>query len=267
MALMALFECRTYIEFLTERAANQHGALLRLANQSGVHPSVISQVMKGKRDLTLEQAMAVAQYFELSGKETSHFLLLVQEARAGTPALKKVMRFQVEESRAANARLAERVKPERALSLDQKAVFYSAWYYSALHLLSVVPAFRAKDALRKRLGLSKERFRAALSYLKEVGLCREKEGFVEALSGSTHLPFDSPLIRNHHANWRLQAINRYERMSPTKEMAFTCPMALSEGDALKVRAKLLAAIEEVCAIADPSPSETVYYLNLDWLEL
>jgi hypothetical protein len=44
-------------------------------------------------------------------------------------------------------------------------------------------------------------------------------------------------------------------------------MALSKSDVLKVRALIPHWIEQARGISDPSPSEAVYCLNLDWFEV
>lgn len=75
------------------------------------------------------------------------------------------------------------------------------------------------------------------------------------------------IVARHHANWRIKAMERHPAMDEERELAFTCPMALSRADAEEIRAKLVDMIDEVCRRAGPSPSEAVYFLNVDWLEL
>ena len=62
-------------------------------------------------------------------------------------------------------------------------------------------------------------------------------------------------------------MERHPAMDTSRELAFTSPMALSREDAAKIRARLVDVIDEVCRTAAPSPSETAYFLNVDWLEI
>lgn len=268
---MKVFDHTDYRVFLRETLAllpaRGRGELLKIAKSAGMHSSVLSQVFQGQRDLTNEQAVAVAAHLGLDENETLYFLLLTQFSRAGTERLKTLLQKQMNDLRDAQNQVENRVKPSRALSAEEKAVFYSNWFYSAMRVLSAIPEFQNKEALRKKVGLSPEKFRQILDFLLEQGLCQESEGKLLPAEQSTHIGGESPLVSRHHANWRLRAMEKHPAMDLQRELAFTSSMALSEKDVLRVRAKLLETIEEICGWVDPSPSEKAYFLNLDWLEI
>ncbi len=268
---MQIYQQSDYRKFVKEvlaaKPAKGRGELQKLSRHAGIHSSVLSQVFRGQRDLTSEQAVAVAQYLELSEPESQYFLLLTQIARAGTEPLRKLYRKQLEALRLAQTKVSHRARESRALTSAEKAEFYSNWFYSAIRVLSAIPRYRAKEALRKKLGLSPEKFRVALNFLLEHHLCEEKDGQLFPGTQWTHLEGDSPLVARHHANWRVKAMEKHPAIDLGQELAFTSPMALSKEDAQKIRAKLVDTINEVCKIASPSESECVYYLNVDWLEV
>jgi len=252
---------------IASRPAKGRGELQRIAKFAGIHSSILSQVFQGKRELTSEQAASVAHYLELSEPETTYFLLLTQSARAGTERLRKIVRKQLDELKAAQTQIASRVKSTRSLSHEEKAIFYSSWFYSAIRVLSALPEFTTKEALRKKVRLSPEKFRGVLGFLLENGLCLEENGKISPGPLWTHLEGDSPLVARHHANWRIKAMEKHPSMDNAQELAFTSPMALSKSDAQKIRARLVDSIDQICKIAAPSESEAVYFLNVDWLEL
>jgi len=82
-----------------------------------------------------------------------------------------------------------------------------------------------------------------------------------------HLDASSPLIRSHHANWRLHAMDRHPFLDQKDELAYSFAVCLSAKDAKAVRASLLEMIADIRKRTDPSPSEELFCLNLDWFRV
>jgi hypothetical protein len=193
---MRIYQYTDYRRFLRDTLqalpAKGRGELQKMARHAGIHSSVLSQVFQEKRELTPEQSVAVAHYLELGDTESLYFLLLTQIARAGTERLRSVYRAELEKLRRAQTQVATRARPSRALTHEEKAVFYSSWHYSAVRVLSALPHARSKEALRKKVGLPPEKFRRVTQFLLEHGLLREDEtGYSPGLHW-THLEGDSP---------------------------------------------------------------------------
>jgi uncharacterized protein (TIGR02147 family) len=238
-----------------------------MAAATGVHSSVLSQVFQGHRDLTQEQAFAISEYFGLSDEESDYLILLVQKERAGTPSLRKYMERRLAAARSEADLISKRVSKSKDLSIGRQAVFYSNWFYSAIRMLVSIPAFQTVESLESRLRISRSQLMKALKFLIEAGLCKERNGRYFLESKSTHLPAESPLAARHHGNWRVKAMERYPSLAQKTELAFTAPISLSKADVLRIRAKILEFIEEVCEISDPSVPESAYCLNIDWFEI
>ena len=64
------------------------GLFLKIASYLNVHSTLISQVLRGSKDFTLEQAFKVAEFFALNRLDTDYFLTLVQLEKAGSHDLK-----------------------------------------------------------------------------------------------------------------------------------------------------------------------------------
>lgn len=267
---MSIFKYLNYREYLRDRIeslpSKGRGELLRIAKTAGVHSSILSQVFQGSRELTSEQAVAIAGHFELNETETQYFLLLAQWERAGTEKLKGVLKREIDRIRAEQTQVALRIPQSQSLSQEQKAIFYSSWYYSAVRVLSSIVEWKNVEAMRKRLNLTREQFTAIERFLVEHGLCKEQQGALSPGPQSTHIDGTSPLVARHHANWRIKAMERHPTIAHDRELAFTSPMSLSRADAIKMRALALDFISDACKVADPSPPESSYCLNLDWFE-
>lgn len=68
------------------------GELTKIAAALRVHPTFISQVFRGPRELSLEQAALLAYHLQLSEPEREFFIDLVGLSRAGNDPLKTVLK-------------------------------------------------------------------------------------------------------------------------------------------------------------------------------
>lgn len=75
----------------TQGKPNSRGQFRRMAGHLRVHPSLLTLIFRGSRDLTPEQAADLAQYLGLSEWESEYFLVLVEKARAGRETLRGIV--------------------------------------------------------------------------------------------------------------------------------------------------------------------------------
>jgi len=268
---MSIYEFKEYKAFVTQKVRslpkNGHGEFQKIAKILGMHTTSISQVFKGDKELSLEQAAKLCAYFTLSELESDYFINLVELARAGTRELKFIIEKRLDKIRLQAEDLSNRVPKDKILSEADKSKFYANWYYSAIRLLCDIPNLNNVNSIAKHLQIPLQTISEAMQFLLEIGLCIEENGVLKMGLKRTYLDSRSPLIARHHANWRLQAIERYDSMDQQTDLAFTCPMTLSEEDAKKIREILLAKIEEIMKVNADSPSEQLRVLNIDWLKI
>src|SRR5262245_60652246 len=140
---MTLFDFDDYkalaLHLIEQNTANKRGQFQRISEHLGVHSSLISQVLKGPKDLSLEQACLLADYFGLSEIEEEYFVALVQYQRAGNQALKRLSRKKLDEIKGRSQGLENRLTRQQKLTAADQAVFYSSWHYSGIRLLSEIP--------------------------------------------------------------------------------------------------------------------------------
>lgn len=241
------------------------GLLGQWSEKLGVHPTQMSQILAGKKEMSLETAEELARLLQLSESETDYFLLLVQESRAGSEALRKLWKKKILEAQKRSQVLAERLQKTTQLSETARAEFYSSWLYSGIRNLSALPEMRSADQISEHLRIPRSLVRKVLDFLLENGLCVMTEKGLDVGPQRTHLAASSPLANKHHQNWRLQAIQEMP-LAEDANLFFTFPMSLSEKDATRIRALLPKWIEEVHGIVGPSPSETVRCLNIDFFK-
>jgi uncharacterized protein (TIGR02147 family) len=253
-------------EFILQQPHRGRGQYRRMAKYMRVHTTLLSHVFRGSKDLTPEQGCALAAYLELAELDSDYLLALIESSRAGTLDLKGAIARRLTQLRERHAQLEHRIPGARSLSREERGTFYSQWYYSAIRLATSLPDMLDAAAIAGRLNLPPGLVGQVLDFLLASNLIERNGERFELVSKRTHLSASSPLAASHHRNWRVAAMNRYESMS-SRDFAFTSPLTLSRKDAARVRELLIAMVADVAKIVEPSDSETLRVLNIDWLEL
>ncbi|MGK5083525.1 DUF4423 domain-containing protein [Bdellovibrionota bacterium FG-1] len=210
----------------------------------------------------------MADYLGMESRERKYLLLALQLARAATPRLKAELLGEMGRLRSEHLELSTRLPNQKEISLEDAAQFYSSWIYIAIRLLTAIPSTQTLPSLMAKTGLSEKVIKGVMSFLIQTGLCiRTKDGRYSYGPAHMHLEAGHPLITKHHANWRAHAMEKHAILDPSKELAYSGVLVLSKADSEKIRTLLPTWIDQVRSISDPSPSEVVYCLNLDWFEV
>lgn len=266
---MNVFDYRNYKDYVNNWIKTQpsagHGQLRQLALELNVNSVVMSQVFRGNRDLSLEQAVGVSKYLGLNPLSRDYFLLLVQKERAGSKELKDIFEKQLEDIRLASQNLKSRIKHQK-MSEEDKATFYSRWYYSAIRLGVSIPDLSNTSAIADHLGLERSLVSHVIEFLLTHQLIISKQKKFEIGPQVTHVGHDSPFVNRHHSNWRLQALKAMDK-SNKEDLFYSGPMALSKSAATKIRKLVVDLIEKSTKEASESESETLRCLAIDWFEV
>lgn len=242
-----------------------HGQAKRLAEYVGVSTAFISQVLSRNRHLAPEQNFLVTEFLGLSELETTYFLKLMEWEKSGNHKHKKWLRKSLESIREESKKISNRIQFQKVLSDEEKAIFYSDWHYSAIRMhCSIKP--RSLEDLIHFLGFPRSVVATAIQFLVNCGLIVIKDELYEIGSMSTHVHADSPWVMLHHANWRKKALENVKFPAKVK-IHFTSPMTLSQRDAEKIQGMINKMLEDIGNVVDPSPSEQIMCLNIDWFRV
>lgn len=267
---MSIFEFDNYRDFINAYLKTSpkrgHGLLSRIAKHLGVHTTFVSQVFKGLKNLSSEQAIDLTNFLQLTEMEAEYFILLTQLDRAGTQRLKKFYEKKISEIKTKSQQVTHRLPKDKVLTEEAQKIFYSRWYYSAIRLLTSIPEFQTIDAITAQLNLPRKLVSGVMDFLLDVGMCKEVSGKLLMGPSRTHLEAESIEVGKHHLNWRLKSAERVDSILP-EELMFSSPMTLSRKDFEKIRAMIIDTIEEAGTVVDDSPPELLAYLNIDWLEI
>lgn len=269
---MSIFEFNDYRRFLAHHLAGLpkrgRGELGKIAHHLKVHPTLMSLIMSGQRELSVEQAYDLCTYLEFTELETDFFLLLLQRSRAGNTRLKSYTEKHLEKIRKEATKVEKRFEHDRKLTEEQRSVFYSSWAYSAIRLYcSTKENGRTLHEISERFQIPRTRALEILSFLIDADLAVEKDGKYHMGVSRTMLEHGSPHLPRHHMNWRAKSIQKCDRVDE-KELMFTFPFSIAKKDFSKIRAEFLELLNKVSATVKETDPEDVACLNVDlfWID-
>jgi len=265
------FEFKDYKLYLKEverrRPLKGRGFRADLARAAGCQTAYVSQVLNGRANFSLEQAHSVSKLLLHDREEDRFFILLVEYGRAGTQGLRAHFLEQMEELVQRQLNLKDRFKIKEVLSLEDQTTYYSEWAYAAIHIAVTISKLSTALALAEFFQLPLHKVEKILHFLLSTRLISQPRPHEFQIgTGRIHLGKDSPLISKHHANWRLQAMNSFERESE-RDLHFTSVVSVSQEDALQIKARFVKEIDAYNAIVKDSKEDTMYCLSLDFFSL
>lgn len=170
---------QTLLEHLSERTSrNRNYSLRSFARALGIEASTLSQVLSGKRFLSIEKAAEVTGKLGLSPDEQQAFKVSLAQAKkqAGHK------RFTSEMKQALTPRQNE-VVPSRELSLDAFRIV-ADWHHFAILVLTQVRGFRSDpEWIAQQLGIPLADVLLGIDRLKSLELLREEDGRLVRASG------------------------------------------------------------------------------------
>lgn len=264
---MDIFTYKDYRKFLNDWLLSQKKQhrlnASMLAERIHVHPTFISQVLKGNKDLSSEQWINICEIIKLTEIENDYLHFLLLHNRAGTKEARIFYQKKLDEILKKRLLLQERMTNHKQLTDQERAVFYSSWIYSAIRLFTACDKGKNLEQLAEKFQLSKSKTDEILSFLCSTDLCKFENGKYHMGDQHVHVPANSPFVIRHHTNWRLRAINSLEK-TLQEEMNFTAPMSISKKDFLLIREKIVKLIQEAIEVAKASEAEDLATLTIDF---
>ncbi len=265
---MSLFQYLNYRKYLRDyiHSLNKkgRGELTKIAAHLGVNTTLLSQVLSGSRDFSLEQTISLCAYLDLTDLETDYFSTLVQLERAGTEQLRNYLKKKLENLRKEGLKLSRRILHEKTLDDVSRAHFYASWIYSAIHLFTSTQENGVSlEEISNRFRLSRAKVIEAMQFLINAGLCDEINNKFRMKVQSTFIEKGSPFLSRHHANWRMKSIQKSESIADT-EMIYTSQVSLSRRDFDHIREGLSQFVKDAMKRVVDSPPEDLACLNIDW---
>lgn len=267
MAVYAFQDYKEFLSHLLEQNKERRGYQGILAKAAGCHSSYLSQVVNGNVHLTPDHAAGIAQFTQSNSDESDYFVTLVMHARAGVPALRKILETRLEALKLKAHSLNSRLKETSQLSAEDENRYYSSWHIQAVHMLCMLPGFEKITTIAIHMGVGQELVQQAIQLLERVGfvVVQPRGGWVSGPQ-SQHLPRESPLCATHHLHWRNRA-NLSLLGAKTDSLHYTALHTISKNDAETLREMLVSYIEKSRKIVAPSKDEEAICVCLDLFKL
>ncbi|MGE0174646.1 MAG: TIGR02147 family protein [Oligoflexales bacterium] len=265
--MKSLHQYKDYKEFVIDSIAalpnKGYGQMRRLASHLKIHTTLVSQIFRGTKHLTLEHACHVATFLGLNELDTDLFVNLVELERAGTGQLKTIVQKRIEDLQSRVTQIESRVGRDKRLTEQEKAVFYSDWIYSGARLVSSIKGNDSAFAIAERLGLPRKEVIQAIEFLLRCGLMVSDNDKLQMGPKRTHLEAGSSYLAAHHRSWRLKSLARAGQIHDD-ELMYTAPLTISKSDAKIVRTELLKLIESTIKRVTNSEPEEAYCFGIDF---
>lgn len=257
---------KNYLKKILGTKGDTRGSRSKLAKTLGCQTGFISQVLNGYTHFSLEHSSQISDFLGHDKEEKHFFMLLVQLAKAGSLDLEKYYNEQIENILNERKEIKKRIKVTSELTEKDYVIYYSQWYYAAIHVLVSITSYQTKETIAKKLNLTSEVTSKALKFLTDKSLINETSGKYEIGEVRIHLDSKSPMITKHHTNWKLEAIKSLENIKPS-DMHYSSVVTLSKSDADKVKEVMLKSLEDIEMILRPSKEEEIYSLSMDFFNL
>lgn len=266
MSVFNYLDYRAYIEYQIKSHSQVKGYQGVLAENAGCQRSYLSQVLNSHVELTPDHAANLASYWQFNRDETEYFIDLVMLSRAASPKLKKILQAKLQSMQKKQQDLSERFQRPTAPASEHAPVYYSSWYWAAIHILLSVPGYSSSQKIAERLCLTQELVVTTLESLQNMGLVMKKNGEWKIVTTNMHLPQESPLTNTNHLNWRMRGLSGKVRNSQ-QDLHYTAVHSLSKQAIHEIKEVFLQAIDKSRQIVAPSQDEDAVAICFDLFEL
>lgn len=257
---------RSFLKASVKAEKNSWGLWAKLAKAAQCQPTYLTQSMRGKANLTADHLLGISLYLKLSTEETDFFLLLLELERAGSQQLKKYLLEKIKKIRAERDDLSKRLALPRLEIGEKETLYYSAWYWSALHVMVSIPEYQTAEAMARRLQLPVGLVEEALHHLSRFNIIKREGRNWKLGTADIHIPKTSPLIGVHHNNWRQRAVLS-STLPQNPGVHYTAVYSLSEADFKHLKEKLNEFVEYTRKVVRPSKEEALVTFACDLFEV
>jgi len=258
---------KTYLKKLISSAEKKYGMTSKLAEAASCQRSYLSQVLNGNVHLTPDHGYGISQFLKFSEIEADYFLLLLEYDRAATSLFKSRIEAKLKKIRTDQQDLSKRISAKVIDIYDPITRYYSSWVWMAIHLLTSIPHYQTAKSIASRLEIPETLVLMTLQDLEKMEFVEKKDHQLWVYKGSNlHLTTQSPSVILHHNNWRQRALLDAALFSSTS-IHYTSLVTLSKRDLEFIKTKLLDWIEQSRKIVEPSQSEELACISIDYFKV
>lgn len=256
---------KSFLSDLIEKNSDVKGYRTRLAKAAHCQKSFLSQVMAGKVHLTPDHAAHIAAFLAFSPEESEYLIDLVTLARAGSPALKRLVSRRLERRKGENRKLSNRFTDAYQIDFKHHEAFYGQWFVSAIYML--LGHTQDTRAIALRLALPEEVVASTLKTLEQMGLTETtSNGEIRKTQANLFLR-DSPFRYNFRSSWRNVGLLRSQLPEPDSSF-YTSLWSVSQANSTQMLRMFSDTIAAAGAKAlEPQNEEKLICVNFDFFSI
>lgn len=250
-----------YRSYLKEELARRNGknrafSLRAMAKFFNVAPSLLSDVLKGKKNISYDTAVKIASKLKLTRKESEYFCELV--------------RFEAAKNVEVKGKILERVnrlgsnRQVVSLAVDSFQLL-ADWYHLPIRQLSLLKGFKlTPQNVSKKLGIAPIQAEVALERLTRLGLLApEAQGQVLVKSEAPN-----PGLREFHRQMLQKAIESLEAQTPQQKKIGSETLAFDLGQLEEAGEIIEEFFDRMVRLSESGRNKThVYHLGVQFFDL
>lgn len=258
---------KNYVKFILDSKDNDMNRKV-IAEHLNCHASFVTQVLNKDLDFSPEQALKFVQLLKLNNEAQKYFMSLVMYGRAGTDNLKKFYQKEIDQMRESKLSLSEVVEVNTDLSEDFYLKYFSSWHYAAIHVITMTEKKVFKKDIIDKVDLSEKLINEALAFLEKNKLIiKNEDGSFYSSPKRIHLDKKSPLVTQHHTNWRLKAIESSSDKSRKNTIHYSSVVAISEKTMEQIHKKILETLKNVEQSVKNTKYDNLYSICMDFFKV
>jgi len=236
----------------------------KVAEAASIKSSFLSQVLGGSQEFSNDQLFAIAQFFELEDEEIDYLILLNEFHRSQVPARKTELMRQIDAIQHLHLRVLEYLDFDRIdtyssplddFLCDTLAPELDAYFYADKFL-------KQPEVLRKKLGVSEERFAQAIELLIKARIIEpDGQGFKRTI-GELFVYKVNAAAKFNAIYSRLKTVEKSFRSDET-DLISTMIFCANEEFVQKVKSEILGFQNQMLEKYHNVEPEEVYFMNTD----
>ena len=269
---MNIYECLDYKEFINKYIQSLpgegRGEYGRVAKAVRVSSTLISQIFKGSRELSLEQAFLISEYLNLNEEELDYFELLVLMARSGIKKQKDFYLTKIKKLQEKNKSFKKFIKPkDLKLKPEEELVYYTEWIHAAVRILSEIEGLQTVESLSNKLKIEVDIVKKSAEFLSKIGMAEYESGKIKGVKTNIHLDRSSPFILLRQQTWRLKALENLQRKNE-EDYSFNALMTIEEDQLEKIQEILKESVGKIGEqVQEAEKPRKMLCLNIDMFEV
>ncbi|WP_413612338.1 TIGR02147 family protein [Bdellovibrio sp. HCB-110] len=266
-----IFEYKDYKVFLStvlKSNSSQRGLQSAMARHLGCQASYLYQILKGKADLTEDQAFKVTTFLKFAEVERDFFMCLVRFAKASSPELRQFLSGEIERKIKSHQDLKNRIQADNPPNNDDFWEHYFATLIpSHVHILTSSKKYQTVKSLSQKLNLPEDEILRHLKQLQSMKMVDYKDKKWVYLSSSIHFAKDSRFNLQMQKNRRIQSLSALNEALTSEDTHFSSLFTLDPDSLKKLQSLIADFVQNSHSIVHRGGTDEAYVLNLDLFEI